>query len=187
MTGVNTASSREEKVVLPLELRTALLCWYPFRYGKRALYLGNDREAHVPVLRRWFEAVDESFNDACAYDFIMVHDWRGAENELEELLGKCSQLLSGNGVLLLGFRNRFGLKYLCGGLDDVVSHPFSSVGISKDADCDLFSRGEMEYLLDCSSFEHVRFYSICLISFQKSRIFPISAGFLLFEHKNESK
>ncbi|MBO7363712.1 MAG: LicD family protein, partial [Lachnospiraceae bacterium] len=44
-----------------------------------------------------------------------------------EMLEKCASFLKEGGVLLLGFRNRFGLKYFCGATDDVQEDPFGTL------------------------------------------------------------
>ena len=157
-TGEGTASTKPLRELLPCELRAAFIEWYPFTSGERALYLGEDAEAHVPVLQRHFVHVACGSWDAGPYDLICIPDWRGSQGQLRSLLGRCADSLAPDGTLLLGFRNRVGLKYLCGGIDEAVAEPFSSLACGDASG--LLARGEVEHALDCSPFAHTRFHAV---------------------------
>ena len=160
MIGAGIESRQKLASLVPVELRAALLKWYPFSPGARALYLGGDEQAHVPSLEGHFSVVDFAPEQDCQYDCIFIHDWRGSEKELRSELEELSGLLAPDGVLLLGFRNRLGLKYLVGSVDDAVSEPFSSIRPVGDGTCGLLSRGQVEAVLLASRFASMRFYAV---------------------------
>ena len=159
-TGANTAYNQPPRELVPVELRAALLCWYPFAGGTRALYLGEDPQAHLPILQGCYSEVDTELRDGLAYDCIVVPDWLGTDEELDTALQCFAESLTPEGVLLLGFRNRFGMKYLCGGLDDVVTEPLQFVLNDTCEFATLFSRSETERALERSPFGGGRFHAV---------------------------
>ena len=159
-TGASTAYNKLPRELVPVELRAALLCWYPFDIGMHALYEGDDPEAHLPILQASYAEVDTEPNAGIAYDCIIAPDWLGSAEELGAALKRYGTMLAPEGVLLLGFRNRIGLKYLCGGIDDVVTEPLQSVKKSACGSSILFSRAEMERILARSPFDGGRFHAV---------------------------
>ena len=151
------------------ELRASLLSWYPFRGGAHALLICRDGEYLSPVLRRYYEKLDQipaavfaeegpgPFADyeAGSIDCIVVIDPEEAGDNLKELAERAHLLLRGSGQLLFGFRNRFGLHYFCGGIDDLVPYPFA--GIRGDG-IHLFAKQEIDALMESAGFPHRRFY-----------------------------
>jgi len=121
---IHVASHRDE---IPVELRQALLAWYPFKEGASALFLGTDCEAFGPILAKRFETVDYQLVPGKIYDCIVVLDIQECEEGLRSISPKLARGLSDAGVLLVGFRNRFGIKYLCGGIDAAVHEPFETL------------------------------------------------------------
>ena len=137
-------------------LRASLLCWYPFPAGERALLIGEDTEALLPLLKAHYSRVDEAPDEAEAcYDLIAAIGSAERAEDPEGLLRALCRALKQDGVLLLGFRNRFGLRYFCGGVDELVTTPFAA--IRRDG-VRLFARREMERLLHGAGFPGVRFY-----------------------------
>ena len=140
-------------------LQSAKLNWYPFPGGEQALLLGQDPDPLRKLLERNYsvvEAVDlqsliqrtELLTDAqtSSYDIVVATDVAETTENLSGLLKKLYTLLAENGVLLLVYRNRFGLKYLCGGVDDYSKYPFS--GLCPPGDNPrLYARREMESVL----------------------------------------
>ncbi len=138
------------------DLRHGLLNWYPFAENARILELGCgfgaltglliEKGAHVDAVDRDAErvqAVQERFSDTEklsvytedirtyrpqeTYDCIVIIDLlEEYEGEREELIRRCSSWLKDDGVLLLGFRNRNGVKYRCGALDEYVTEIFDT-------------------------------------------------------------
>ncbi|MBR1455939.1 MAG: LicD family protein, partial [Oscillospiraceae bacterium] len=158
-------------------LRSALLCWYPFRPDWRVLEIGagfgaltgslaahtaqvdalerdpvrtqalRTRFADEPRIRVFEEdalAYLERTRDA--YDCIVTVD------VLEELGDRCGALLEScashlrpGGVLLAGYRNRFGLRYLCGGADELCADPFDNLS---DGRSRLLTRSAVDALME---------------------------------------
>ena len=138
-------------------LRPALLNWYPFPGGDRALVLGDNTEPLLPLLKRYYRTADTRLEDGARYDCIAAADLAERTEDLPALLRRLCAALSSDGVLLLAFRNRFGLKYLCGGTDEYVRAPFATLQPRKDGGR-LYGRNEMCGLLEESGFEAARLY-----------------------------
>ena len=139
------------------ELRRALLAWYPFPGGERALLAGANAEPMRPLLSAKYARVDEAPEAGARYDCIV---WLDACEREEDLPGRLSAFhgaLTDTGVLLLTWRNRFALRYLCGGVDDACRQPFGSLQPQTGAPR-LRSRAEMTELLRTAGFRDVRLY-----------------------------
>ncbi|MBQ6395409.1 MAG: hypothetical protein IJH87_03590, partial [Atopobiaceae bacterium] len=132
---------------MPLELRRALLAWYPFEVGERALLLSADEEAFMPLLEERFERVDTQLAAGASYDCIVVSDLLGSEENLRSVFMVFARSIKPEGLLLLGFRNRYGIRYLCGGVDSVVREPFANLA----ADCQLQGPASMRDLVERAS------------------------------------
>ena len=133
-------------------LRHALLCWYPFRNGialeidagygaMTGLYLekiGNvdvtesDTLMYDSVGRRFpdgritgYNTDFSAFDPEKKYDYVIAVDSGSLySGDIREFLGGIKKLLCDNGTAIVGFRNRNGIKYECGALDEYVTEPF---------------------------------------------------------------
>ena len=147
-------------------LHRALLVWYPFQKGERALVLGTDADLFAERIKQFYPQVDFklSGDDGKAdernrdYDCIVAVDMIEQADDAEKLLGRLYQMLSSNGVLLLGTKNRFGLHYLCGGIDETVQVPFTLLG--KESSCQLFSRNQLKNMLEEIGFSTNFYYPL---------------------------
>lgn len=133
-------------VRVPIELRQALLAWYPFPKGSRALFLGSDREAFAPLLEKHCTTLETELSPGARYDLIVAIDMLDTDDMLRTVARRLSGALEPDGTLLVGFRNRFGVKYLSGAIDDVVEHPFGT--LSAEGKPGTHGRHEMELLLE---------------------------------------
>ena len=138
-------------------LRSALLNWYPFSAGARALLLGDHTEPLAPLLKKYFRMVDTAAADGVRYNCIAATDLVERTEDIASLLQALLHALDDNGVLLLAFRNRFGLKYLCGGTDGYVRTAFSTLQPIGSGER-LYARNEMKHLLFRAGFAPPRFY-----------------------------
>lgn len=148
-------------------LRTALINWYPFQDGKNALLLGSNTGQLRNLLEQHFETVlvpveEYPGNHLSAvketgFDCIVAVDLVEKCVNVQELLHQLYALLSDEGVLLLFFRNRFGLKYLCGGTDEFAETPFATMQPDTDRP-HLYARREMETMLCAVGFAKPRCY-----------------------------
>lgn len=110
------------------ELRKAVLNWYSFESGRSALVLGPQADLLAELLASRGLETDTAARDGRRYDYIAAVDLlERAEDTPEQLIEKVHTLLADDGVLLLCCRNRFGLKYFCGGIDDIVRTPMQGV------------------------------------------------------------
>ena len=138
-------------------LRSALLNWYPFVDGARALLLGDDTVPLLPLLQKHYAAVDTSPASDSRYDCIVAVDRIETESDVPAFLRDMSSRLADDGVFLLAFRNRFGIKYLCGGVDEYSGTSLTSlqpVGSGPR----LYAKNEVSAFLGKAGFAPPRFY-----------------------------
>ncbi|MBQ6450575.1 MAG: methyltransferase domain-containing protein [Solobacterium sp.] len=157
------------------DFRHALLNWYPFAQDITVLELGTgfgamtglllERSEHVDTVeidKERVQAVRERFagNDhLCVYEadirtFIPVktYDCIVITDLLEEYAGDPAELirrytgyLKENGTLLLGFRNRNGVKYRCGALDEYVTEASDTSRLYSREDADRITQPYYAY------------------------------------------
>ena len=131
-------------------LRRASLIWYPFREDSRILEAGcgcgaltgllcekgasvdaveKDPDRAEMTLMRYAEQKNlqvirkdiREFRAEEKYDYIIVIEFlEDYDGDVRELFLKLESLLKEDGTLLLGFRNRYALKYICGMTDEYV-------------------------------------------------------------------
>ncbi len=154
-------------------LRRSLLCWYPFDPAWQVLEVGAgfgaltgciaEKCAGVTALEedpfraaacaKRYEGNDRihirqadlfSLSEEPLYDCVVTVD------QIERFPGRgkpfldaCAAHLKPGGILLIGFRNRFGLKYFCGATDEFQVVPFENLPPGKPK---LLSRKKMEKL-----------------------------------------
>lgn len=108
------------------------------------------------------------------YDYILligVLEYVGINNKegdpYKKLLGKISELLTDEGVLLLAIENKYGLKYWCGAAEDHTGVPFESINDYKmdnatgrygKAGVRTFSKQELTNMCDEVGLRNYRFY-----------------------------
>ena len=133
--------------------------------------LGENVEPLLPLLERRYRRVDMIPTDSAdagilkqglsapcgVYDCIVAADLVEITKDVPALLRQIYPLLSVDAVFLLAFRNRFALKYLCGGTDEFVKIPFSSLEPKGDLPR-LYARREMEEILGDAGFTPPRCY-----------------------------
>ena len=167
-------------------LRRSALCWYPFTDGCSVLELSCGCGALTGLLCEKAGSVDAVEHDpvraektrlrysgrsnlsvilgkipedipARQYDYIVAV---GLADEMEgkrlELFKALRGHLAHGGKLLLGFRNRYALKYICGQIDDIVKRP----GAAMDSSCPLLSKKNALDLVKAAGYQAVRSYYI---------------------------
>lgn len=165
-------------------LRTAVLNWYDFSKDGNVLEVGSGCGAVTGLLCDKFQRVDavekspvcteilksrfshrknlnifteriENFVSEVKYDYIVAVDFvEDFEGDLETLIIRLRELLTKEGVLLISSRNKYGLKYLCGALDENIKVPFDTInGYTK-----YYSKTDMEKYLSHSNFSKIKFY-----------------------------
>ncbi len=160
--------SKQKSFTPECMLRTALINWYPFQDGKAALLLGITIEPLCILLKQHFDSVDilsaeellsNHFSAArkSGYDCILAVDLAEECENVREILRQLYALLTDDGTLLLVFRNRFGVKYLCGGTDEFAKIPFATIQPVRSG-ARLYARREMETMLCDAGFANPRCY-----------------------------
>lgn len=161
------------------ELPKGLLKWYTFKRGGRALCVMSDtdfdnalaetlEESGLVTERRSREEL-EGLEEA-GYDTAVVGDalsLAGAQGA-EHLLGRVFHVLGPDGVLFVCTGNRFGIRYFCGDKDPYTGGSFDGIeGYNRigapgqrQAGGRLYSRAELEGMLQGAGFVHQRFYSV---------------------------
>lgn len=165
-------------------LRTAVLNWYDFSKDGNVLEVGSGCGAVTGLLCDRFQRVDavdkssvcteilkkrfsgrknlnifteqiENFASEVKYDYIVAVDFiEDFEGDLETLIIQLRRLLTEEGVLLISARNKYGLKYLCGALDENIKVPFDTInGYTK-----YYSKSDLEKYLSHSNFSKIKFY-----------------------------
>ena len=166
-------------------LRTALLCWYPFRQDWHVLEPGAgfgaltgclaERCASVTALEKnparaaacrkrhanrenlqVLETELLSLPAGTRYDcIVLVDQLEKAGGRQRELLAACREHLKPEGVLLVSYQNRFGLKYLCGATDHRQRRPFANLDAYGSK---LLSRREADALAQEAGFAEAKYY-----------------------------
>lgn len=77
------------------------------------------------------------------------------ENKAEALFSKCFELLKPGGLLLVGYRNRFGIRFMCGGTSYEQPRAFSALD---EAENRMFSREQMNTCLKRAGFMNTAYY-----------------------------
>ena len=160
-------------------LRRSLLSWFPFTATGSVLEVNGGFGTLTGLLSEKFTRVDtlepnslraeslgrrysdknnihilrktiDQFDTSEKYDAVIYTDLSKSDNyAVSSLLEKLSTLIHDDGVILLGFSNRFGAKYQCGGLDHHVLSPFDTSL--------LYSKNELKKTLE-SRFAYVKWY-----------------------------
>ena len=154
-------------------LRKALVNWFPFEKGKRALLCGENTEVLESLLEKFFDEVERPNTEDLAgilseyqknrdFDLILAADLlEFYQGDVQDLLHRLTDCLSDSGLFLLGYRNRFGLKYLCGSLDSAVRTPFSVLSPQSELPPDsprLFAKEEVSGMLREAGCSEIRYY-----------------------------
>ena len=162
----------EEAEAIVRELPTAILRWYEFKPGSKALYIGDKYDPMAQMLKNdmGLDVIVEGRNSlddvAGKYEYIIcISKLENVENP-KLYVGRLFELLSTSGKLLLGMNNRFGIKYFCGERDIYTKNLFDGVENYRNAyvgsdgpfSGKMYSRAEIEQMLDI--FPEKKFYSI---------------------------
>ena len=150
---------------IPEELRQTLLCWYPFQTDAEVLLISPDPTPLEHMFHGAVRGVSVALPDEFLKEeyrqkqffYVIVLDCLEKISDQDSFLNKVRRLLSPDGIFLLGFRNRFGLKYLSGSLDEWVETPFAGLRNSIP-DTHLFTGNEMCGMLKKNGFPAIRMY-----------------------------
>lgn len=158
------------------DLKSALLCWYPFKQGADILYINSEGKADEIVdmfNRRKLSAEYMSLSEVLDIDVSKRYDYIVAINQLEVclepqlLLKKLRDFIKTDGILLLGTDNRLGIRYFCGDRDSYTGRNYDGIegyrlanetGWSKE-NGRMYAAYEIENMLDESGWSDECIYS----------------------------
>lgn len=154
-------------------VRQGLIAWYDFVPFSKALYIGNEKDALVEVLRR------ADLDVICAdIEHTADQNWREFHRgtfaylvsvlDLEtghapaKYLAAWQELLAVDGHLLLAVNNRLGLKYFCGERDPYTGQIFDGLEDYRrnSGPGRMYHRGEWQDMLVQSGWRQIKFYSV---------------------------
>lgn len=162
------------------KMTTAILAWYEFPPGKRALFVGCEDHALFAMLgRRQLEVVCCGLKELkdtswCAentgrFDYIVSIRELEKEAEIGNLFKVLFSLLNNTGKLLLGMNNRLGIRYFCGDRDCYTERNFDGIEDYVQADLRqgsaafagrMYSHQELKTMLLEAGFSSQQFYSV---------------------------
>lgn len=186
---------RKDTIRSPLikELQKGLLAWYDFANSSNVLYIGAEGDAlaehllsrsgivydengrqkgnnlYVTVVK-----VEQSFTKEFIdkhpnfFDYIVCVEKIEKYENISEVLIKWKRMLKPDGILILGFNNRLGIRYFCGDRDLYTARSFDGVenyrrAYNKKEDSFYgrsYAKAELEELLDSIDLKNRRFYSV---------------------------
>lgn len=129
--------NEEENIIH--RVQTGILSWYEFLSGSSVLYIG-DKEPVYDYLQQL--AHEEKIHEVCLispenlsgiclsgrkYDYVISIAAFEKTKDVRSVLKEMYSVLSGDGHLLLGMNNRFGVRYFCGDRDKYTHRNFDGI------------------------------------------------------------
>lgn len=156
------------------ELPKALISWYPFRAGARALFVSGGRwecEVLIDVLEeKGLDVVSFMMDELDAvggeFDYIVSSGIIERNEVPEKMLMNLRRLLKATGTLLLGAENRLAIRQFCGDKDSFSGHVLDGIDDYARADGKringgrAYAKAEYEKMLSRAGFLKYRFYSV---------------------------
>ena len=169
-------------------LRAGLFLWYPFKRNSTILEIGAEYGALTGILcercakvvafeadkdksefirDRWIQknnltvlnSVPEELPTEEKYDYIILTEGLKKHIEDKSYLISLSRLLNDGGRILLTENNRFGLRYLCGAVDELSGEAFGEIsGFTDECKSGRFSKAKITKIVEESKPENIRFY-----------------------------
>ncbi len=178
-----TRFMRPKHITKVQELPKALIQWYKFRKGAKALFVVGGQECFEVLpeaMAQWdvsvdcrrlseFEIIAGAFADIREnYDYIVLAGALERSKSPAVFLKTLHNLLNPGGVLLIGADNRLGIRYFCGDRDLFTERNFDGiedyrrVGTLewKKMEGRAYSKAELIRMLETAGFTFHRFYSI---------------------------
>lgn len=155
------------------EIQKGILKWYPFREGKKCLYIGKKMDAVFEMLCDAMDAVCVEPEDIVStdekYDYVIAIETLEILPDIAETIKTLSQLLRPDGHMLLGFNNRFGARYFFGDRDPYTKNIFDGIedyrrAYSKKEDAFVGRCYDKQTLLDI--------FDSCGLTYQNFSVFP---------------
>ena len=150
------------------EISTALIRWYPFKPESSLLFCGAEgvftdmlrRAFHMQITVTALEQIGE-IKDKFDYVVCIAH-LELSSAPISDLM-KLRQILTPNGILLLGMNNRLGLRYFCGDTDPYTNKVFDSIENycrAVNSKGHMYARSEIDTMLSEAGLSRHKFYSV---------------------------
>jgi cytidyltransferase-like protein len=161
---------------LERELPKALIGWYEFNRGKRALFISGGlpegevlfemlQDAGLEVDRIKLQILMETKDKT--YDYIIGFGALEKSGDPAAFLSVLKCLLAPSGRILLGLENRLGMRYFVGDKDaftgncfDGIDNYFFQDNLNGEKKGRAYTKAEVERMLDSTGFTSRRFYSV---------------------------
>lgn len=160
------------------EMSAGIWAWYDFSREKTLLFADGNKENlsdFSDILPEFttFESLDKTVDKdfirehSGEFDYIISIEGLERQENPRKILALWKKLLKADGKLLLGFNNRYGLRYFCGDRDIYTERNFDGVenyqnlGWSARSDFKgrMYSRAEISETLKSAGFSKFRFYA----------------------------
>lgn len=146
------------------ELKTNLLCWYPFKkdtdileiFHKESCFSDGERIDRIDF--RLFTDISGKYDYIVLNDVFRLSPERFPDNPHYSFLNECKKALKENGHILLSIENRFALKYFAGEQDLFYKKSYFGMNPNPNLDHVLFTKTELESILADLGFKNIRFY-----------------------------
>lgn len=167
-----------ESTELIHELPKALLKWYPFEAGKRALMVMAGSCAD----QAWEEALTEcglevesisapGLQPECLkgkYEYVVAVEALEKVQQPGKLLAALKEYTAASGRLILGMNNRMGLRYFCGDRDPYTERSFDGIenyrrAYSKAEDVfqgRMYDKAQIKQMLQAAGWNMFQFFSV---------------------------
>lgn len=161
------------------EIQKGLLLWYDFKKDSTVLYIGRQEEALAEMFAElslcvvcveanltcdemWQQKYEEGF------DYIVSIESLERQAVPEKFLSIWKRTLKKDGRMLLGFNNRFGIRYFCGDKDQYTERNFDGIenyrrAYSKKEDVfqgRCYNQSEIKDMLQNSGWYFSHFFSV---------------------------
>ena len=156
------------------QLPTGLLRWYPFIPGKHALYIGDPGDAMNRMLTDdkslrldTISVKDIGYQKSSdSYDYIICIALIELLDDAADGIIGLKSMLKPDGIMLLGFNNRLGIRYFTGDRDPYTGRGFDGIegycrSLDKDSFCGrMYAKSELEGMLDEAGLEKRKCFSV---------------------------
>lgn len=172
--------NEEENIIH--RVQAGILSWYEFLSGSSVLYIGDKEPvydylqqlAHEEKIHEVRLVSPENLSEICLsgrkYDYVISIAAFEKIKDVRSVLKEMYSVLSGDGHLLLGMNNRFGIRYFCGDRDKYTHRNFDGIenyrrAYSKveDTFCgQMYSLEEMKKMLQAAGWhkDDISYYSV---------------------------
>lgn len=153
-----------------------LIGWYDLDKDERILYIGEKGDLYEGFFAdNGYDhdvlSIDELSGDWAIehsgdYGYVICIACLEKTDDPEDKLVFMSQVLKGEGCLLLGMNNRLGIRYFCGDADPYTMHAYDGIeGYYSRSDAaasagKCYDKGEIVRMLNDAEWKHFRFYSV---------------------------